>query len=178
MRRGRQRRPRRATQDVAPVAVLAALQEEAEVRAAADADPLARAPGPTETVLVEERLDAVEDDQRREAVAFRVGCGCDDVDPVDGDAHGRPPCGTSTVVVKSAASVAPWRVAAPESGAAQAQRAAVAAAEHAGEATPPSATLDLVDDLAARAIRTSASPRASADQMRAFGVETAAVGET
>jgi hypothetical protein len=61
VRRRRQRRPRRAAQHVA---VVAALEQEAEVRPAGNADPLgAQRPG-AEPVLVEKRLDTVEDDER------------------------------------------------------------------------------------------------------------------
>ena len=75
--RGRRKRgPRRPTQDEA---VVAALEEEREVRAASVADPLRPDRPLAEAVLVEERLQAVEDDERRALGARRLGGRRDDV---------------------------------------------------------------------------------------------------
>ena len=62
VRRGRERRPRRPAEDKA---VVAALEQEGEIRAAALADPGRRDRSRAEAVLVEERLDVLEDEERR-----------------------------------------------------------------------------------------------------------------
>ena len=71
----RQRRPRRAAEDEAGVV---ALEQEREVRAAALADP-ARAHRPrAEPVRVQERLDALEDEQRRPVEPIGLGSASND----------------------------------------------------------------------------------------------------
>ena len=60
VRRGRERRPRRAAEDEA---LAATLEQEGEVRAAALADPGDGGRAGAEPVLVQERLDPVERDE-------------------------------------------------------------------------------------------------------------------
>ena len=76
----RQRRPRRAPQHEA---VGAPLEQEREVRAAAVADPARRDRSAAEAVLVEERLEPVEDQERRALEALAFLRGLNDVHPCD-----------------------------------------------------------------------------------------------
>ena len=70
VRRGRQRRPWRPPQHV-PRSVVA-LEQEGEVRAAALADPVRLQRARSQSVLVEERTDRFQDQQRRALVVRRA----------------------------------------------------------------------------------------------------------
>ena len=85
VRRGRQRRPRRAPEhEPRPVP----LDEEGDVRAAGP-DPAHRGRAAAEAVLVEEALDVLEHEQRRDGERGRLGGGRDDVHGRGRGSHGR-----------------------------------------------------------------------------------------
>ena len=77
VRRRRQRRPGRSPQHV-PRSVLP-LEQEGEVRAAALADPVRLQRACSQSVLVEERADGFQDQQRRARCIVCVGAPLDDV---------------------------------------------------------------------------------------------------
>ena len=85
VRRGRQRRPRRAPEhEPRPVP----LDEEGDVRAAGP-DPAHRGRAGAEPLLVEEALDVLEHEQRRDGERGRLGGGRDDVHGRGRGSHGR-----------------------------------------------------------------------------------------